>query len=109
MFYVERDENGKITALHQNAAAPGMEQKARIDREVLDFLYREDTSWPEKQILTLTDLGVVRILEDLIELLIEKQVFMLTELPESAQQKLRERRELRKKMENGPLMVDDII
>ncbi|HJO68660.1 MAG TPA: hypothetical protein QF804_03150, partial [Rhodospirillales bacterium] len=45
---------------------------------------------------TKSDLAVARVTEDLIELLIEKGVFRLPELPEAAQDKLMQRRGLRK-------------
>jgi hypothetical protein len=43
-----------------------------------------------------SDLGLARVLEDLIDLLIEKGTFMFTDLPPAAQQKLLSRRGLRR-------------
>ena len=48
--------------------------------------------------------NLARVIEDLIDVLIEKKVFMFTDLPEGAQQKLLERRGLRKEF----AYVDDL-
>lgn len=42
-----------------------------------------------------SDLELIRVLEDLIDVLIGKGVIVLTDLPEAAQMKLAERRNLR--------------
>lgn len=47
------------------------------------------------QALSDTDLGLVRVLEDLIDVLISKGVLQFTELPAAAQAKLLERRTAR--------------
>ena len=46
--------------------------------------------------LRASDLEVVRVLEDLIQVLIEKGVIQFTELPEPAQKKLLQRKRLRR-------------
>jgi hypothetical protein len=43
-----------------------------------------------------SDLGLARVMEDLVDLLIEKNVFRFYDLPEAAQQKLIQRRGLRR-------------
>jgi len=48
-----------------------------------------------KDSLTGSDSDMVRVIEDLIDLLIQKQVFVYTELPEAVQKKLHTRRKLR--------------
>ena len=50
-----------------------------------------------------SDLGVARVTEDLIYLLIQKNVILFTELPEIVQKKLLSREELRDKL-SGPSM-----
>ena len=51
-----------------------------------------------------SDLGLVRVIEDLIEVLIENKVIMFTDFPEGAQKKLLDRRGLRKEFD----MVEDL-
>ena len=106
MLYVERGKDGKIIALHNTSSSATQEQKSMMDEEVLAFFNTTD-SW--KQMMTISDLGTVRILEDLIEILIRKNIIHLTELPEPAQQRIRERKHFREKIVSQDLLVHDII
>ena len=109
MLYVERDKVGNIIALHSKPAPHAREQKAIMDEEILEFLNKSVDSDPWVQLLSLSDIGIIRILEDLIDLLIKKNVFMLTELPPEAQAKISERKRVREKIGPNNLMVDDIL
>lgn len=109
MFYVERNEKGEIITLRRYADIPGMELKQSVDNEILEFLGHEKTNESILQILASTDVGVMRILEDLINLLINKNIIMSTELPEDAQIKLRQRQQMRQKICKETFIVDDII
>lgn len=46
-------------------------------------------------LLNQTDMGMARVLEDLIDVLITRGLIQFTDLPEAAQEKLLERRETR--------------
>ena len=61
---------------------------------------------PERM-LAETDTEVSRILEDLVELLIAKQVIRFTDLPQSAQEKLLSRRRARERLQGGGASVLD--
>lgn len=50
--------------------------------------------------LSQTDTSLVRVLEDLIDVLITRGVIQFTDLPEAAQAKLLERRETRASLSN---------
>ena len=50
--------------------------------------------------LSQTDIGLARVLEDLIDVLITRGVIQFTDLPEAAQAKLLERRETRASLNN---------
>lgn len=79
--YVVRDADGVIIGL---AATPGPDSEpAAIDApEVQSFLRQ-------------LDVDLVRVLEDVVDLLVARGVFRFTDLPESAQQKLLFRKNLR--------------
>jgi len=109
MLYVERDKNGKIIALHNRSGPSADEQKSIMDEEIVDFLNKNVDTEPWIQFLSLSDTGIIRILEDLIDLLIRKNVILFTELPEDAQIKIRERKRVRETMTPENLMVDDIL
>ena len=58
-------------------------------------------SQPDKvNALSQSDTSLVRVLEDLIDVLINRGVIQFTDLPEAAQAKLLERRETRASMTN---------
>lgn len=109
MFYVERNQQGQIVAVRRDANMPGMESKESVDDEIIEFLGREETSDSIKHILASTDVGVMRILEDLIHLLVTKNIIMSTELPEDAQIKLRQRQLMRQRIGKETFIVDDIL
>ena len=109
MLYVERDKDGKIIALHKSPDPNAGERKSTMDEEILDFLNGNVDTDPGIQFLALSDIGIIRILEDLIHLLIRKNVILFTDLPEDAQAKIRERKRVREVMTPQDLMVDDIL
>lgn len=86
--HVVRDAEGRITGL---TAEPGPETSpASIDD-------------PEvQQFLRGLDVDLVRVLEDVIDLLVARGVFRFTDLPESAQRKLVFRKTLRSQWQSVP-------
>jgi hypothetical protein len=109
MLYIERDNDGNIIALHNKPEKDVSEQKSIMDEEVLEFLNRSVDTDPWMQLLSLSDIGTIRILEDLIDLLIRKNIIFFTDLPAEAQAKINERKQIRKKIDSDQLMVDDIL
>ena len=109
MLYIERGADGTIAAIHQAPSEKITEKKALIDEEVLEFLGRDRKLDTWIRLLSLSDNSIIRVLEDLIDLLVQKNVIMLTELPEEARSKLRERKRVREQMESSQLIVDDIL
>ena len=109
MLYVERSGEGKIIALHRSPHPNAGEQKSALDEEILDFLHTTVDADSRKLLLSLSDMATIRLIEDLIDLLIQKEIIFFTELPEQAQKKIIERKRLREKMASQGLMVDDIL
>jgi hypothetical protein len=109
MLYVERDDNGKIIGLHRSPDPKADEQKSIMDEEILEFLNKNVDTDPWIRLLSLSDIGIIRILEDLIDLLIRKNVILFTDLPEEAQLKIRERKKVRERINPQDFMVDDIL
>ncbi|HZV53884.1 MAG TPA: hypothetical protein VFF82_03005 [Rhodocyclaceae bacterium] len=102
MPYVARDAEGRIVAVAAQAtesvaeaidagAAELQEYLAQIAPEAAGHLAR-------------SDLGLIRVVEDLIETLMDKNVLRFTDLPEAAQHKLMQRRSLRKSMNTLSLL-----
>jgi len=89
--HVLRDGAGRIVSLSRHPAA-GFEPCAADQPDVLAFVR---SLAPQKSALAESDLALIRALEDLIDVLIRKDVLRLTDLPESVQTKLMSRRRLR--------------
>lgn len=109
MLYIERNSEGKIVSLSQQGDKPGAEIKSALDEEILQFLVENGNPDFLVKILSVSDLGIIRILEDLVDLLVAKNLIMYTDLPEDAQEKIRERKKVREQMESKSLVVDDIL
>ncbi|MBU1232002.1 MAG: hypothetical protein KKD01_07060 [Proteobacteria bacterium] len=109
MLYIERNSEGKIVAVSKRGDKEGTELKSAIDEEILQFLAENGDSDLWVKILSVSDLGIIRILEDLVDLLVAKNLIMYTDLPEDAQEKIRERKKVRQQMGTESLVVDDII
>lgn len=109
MLYIERNQEGEIVALRQVQTTQANEQASLLDEEVIKFLGKAGEMDALSQLLLLSDTSIIRVLEDLIDLLIRKNVILLTELPMEAQEKIRERKRVRNKMGEEDLMVDDIL
>ncbi len=96
MPYVARDAGGRIVAV---AAEPSAAVTEAIDAnapELQEYLARLGPRAATD--LAGTDLGLIRVIEDLIDTLMDKNVLRFTDLPEAAQHKLTQRRSLRRAM-----------
>ena len=95
MFYGLRDEAGALIAVGEKQITPEWQPIEESTDEVQHFFRRDGKS---SQALEESDIQFIRVLDDLIELLIEKQTIQFTELPEPAQQKLLKRRWYRQQL-----------
>jgi hypothetical protein len=107
MPYVNRDENGKIIALATKPGEGVTERLSASDPEVLAFLQESESDSLPREFLTSSDLELVRALEDVIDLLVEKKVINFTELPDEVQHKLLNRQYAREKLQDeGSLLIE---
>ncbi len=109
MVYVQRDADGKVIAVSLQSQFPGMEQVSSQHQDVVDYLKTCGQVEIFNQLLIESDAAITRVIEDLINLLIEKKVITFTELPVDAQNKLRHRKSMRQEREKVQLLVDDIV
>lgn len=105
MIYAKRDADGAVVAVSREPVeGDGWAEAAADDEAVIAFGRRiAESANP----MNSSDLGLVRVLEDLIELLIERSVIRFTDLPQPAQYKLMERRGAREALKQGILLDDD--
>jgi FMN phosphatase YigB (HAD superfamily) len=98
MPYVIRDADGQIVAVHAIQSAKAEERLQADDAELREFIAATSDSANLQNVLLASDLELVRVLEDLIAVLIDKRIIMLTDLPQAAQRKLARRYELRSRL-----------
>jgi len=95
MPFVQRDASGEIIAVSGARTTACTEAVAVSDPALQRFLGAladgQDT-------LHASDQDLVRVLEDLVDLLVAKGVILFTELPSSAQQKIMQRQRLRSEL-----------
>ena len=97
MPYVMRNPQGDIVALYKHAE-PGSEYLSSDAPEVLAFF--SDTAKGEGFSLQ-DDLAMIRVIEDIVDILISKNVIVLTDLPAAVQQKLLRQQNRRARLFKG--------
>lgn len=94
MFYVTRNPDGSVQSLSKEAGS-GSESLAADHPDVQAFLGAASSNFGE------SDAEFVRVLEDLIDTLILKNVIYHTDLPVAAQKKLLARKGLRSRLQGA--------
>ncbi|MEY4765143.1 MAG: hypothetical protein RI907_1816 [Pseudomonadota bacterium] len=102
MIYATRHAQGHIVSLHKEPV-PGAEALPFTHPDVQQFL-GEDRE--QRQFASL-DAGLVRVLEDLIDALIRRNVICITDLPMEAQLKLFDRKHFREGVRDHALDLYD--
>ncbi len=109
MLYVERNQNGLIVGIHKEPTAQANESISIMDNEVIEFLNSTGINESFKTIFNILDQNIIRVLDDLIELMVEKKIILFTDLPFEAQEKIKERKIVRQKINKNDFIVDDIL
>jgi hypothetical protein len=105
MPYVGRDEDGNIIAVSTNSSPLATELMSEDSVELHSYLAQ--SSPPAVDALARSDQDLIRVVEDIIDTLIEKNVIRFTDLPEAAQHKLVHRRSLRRSQVALDLLGED--
>jgi hypothetical protein len=92
MPYVKRDTGGRVISLSEECDADCNEELEFTHPDVQAFL---DAA---RQALTSSDVETIRVIEDLIDVLIQKKIILPTDLPVAAQQKLTARQRMRNEL-----------
>ncbi len=108
MHYVLRDKEGQIIALSAKPFKVGVEERlSSAHPEVKQFLGQGEPNAATKVFLDKSDTELSRILEDVVDLLIEKNTIMFTDLPNEAQQKLLYRKRARAALNKEASVLDE--
>jgi hypothetical protein len=97
MPFVKRDASGRIAAVYGELIEDGLEPVDPANPELLAFLGKGggDAEEAMRRSFSEADAGFIRVLEDLIDVLIQRGYIQFADFPEPAQRKLNERRGLR--------------
>ncbi|NMM43226.1 hypothetical protein HH303_01970 [Rhodospirillaceae bacterium KN72] len=106
MPYVSRDENGKINGIGDRPSGNAKEFLPNDHPEVMQYLRGASPSVMMDR-LSATDLEMARIAEDLIDVLITRNILNFTDFPVEAQKKLMARQKLRKSLSALSNLVTD--
>ncbi len=108
MIYVKRSTSGEITAI-DFSPEPGFEQSNLFDPEVSAFLQSSaEDSQLIKDVLDRVDMEMGRVLEDLIDVLVDKGVMNFTDLPEPVQNKLLFKKTIRNSLHKDYSIPEEI-
>ena len=94
MVYVQRGPDGQLLRVEHQPFEGMTEQLAIESEELQTWLTREEVR-DRLSRLKDSDLELIRVLEDLVGVLVERGVIRYTDLPLAAQRKLQERAEVR--------------
>ncbi len=106
MIYITRDSSGQIANITFSAEEGG-EEIGLFEPELKIFLASSDNEALVKDILEELDLGMVRVIEDMIDVLIHKELILFTDLPEPVQNKLLFKRSVRQSISSDSSLISE--
>jgi hypothetical protein len=115
MFYVQRDSDGQLLRVEAEAYAESTETLPADHPDLQAWFANEIMATSHKQLqqikqlkqLRQSDLEMIRVLDDLIAVLINKGVILVTDLPAPAQAKLMDRSQAREALGGLSQLVED--
>ncbi len=107
MVYVQRDEKGQLLRLEHEPFG-GMTEVLAVESEELHNWFQEREEVRDRLArLQGSDLELVRVIEDLVDVLVSRGVISYTDLPEAARHKLHQRAETRAELEGLSGLLGD--
>lgn len=111
MFYVSRDKSGYINGIFRKESAKAKELLPDNHPDIAFFfsgIHAKQLVQPAFMDLTNSDLAFIRVIEDLVDLLIAKNILTFTELPEKVREKILSRKDTRGNLSGcNDLVVSD--
>ncbi|QJP93161.1 MULTISPECIES: tryptophan synthase subunit beta [Pseudomonas] len=106
MFYVQRDAQGQLVRVEAAAWAEATETLPADHHEIQAWFANAAVENSLKQ-LKQSDLEMIRVLDDLIQVLTQKGVIRVTDLPAAAQAKLMDRTQAREALGGLSQLIDE--
>lgn len=95
MPFIKRDQDGAVVAVFHQPVEEGLEEMAAEHPDLARFLQKTLLDYAVNRHWIESDLSMVRVVEDLVDMLIERKIFLFMDLPEPVQRKFLQRRGLR--------------
>lgn len=106
-MFVRRNVNHEIVLVSKERIASIAEEYLDDDSyELVDFIQNEQENSPVVEFKK-SDKDLIRVLEDVIDLLTSKGIIQFTDLPQAAQQKLLSRQHIRHRIATLDLVSDN--
>jgi hypothetical protein len=106
MFYVQRDAQGLLIRVEAAAYAEATETLPADHHDIQAWFANAAVENSLKQ-LKQSDFEMIRVLDDLIQVLTQKGVIRVTDLPPAAQAKLMDRTQAREALGGLSQLIDD--
>ncbi|RON93753.1 tryptophan synthase subunit beta [Pseudomonas fluorescens] len=106
MFYVQRDAQGQLIRVEAAAYAEATETLPADHHDIQAWFANAAVENSLKQ-LKQSDFEMIRVLDDLIQVLTQKGVIRVTDLPPAAQAKLMDRTQAREALGGLSQLIDD--
>ncbi|MFJ2710454.1 MULTISPECIES: tryptophan synthase subunit beta [unclassified Pseudomonas] len=106
MFYVQRDAQGQLVRVEAAAYAEASETLPADHHEIQAWFANAAVENSLKQ-LKQSDFEMIRVLDDLIQVLTSKGVIRVTDLPPAAQAKLMDRTQAREALGGLSHLIDE--
>lgn len=106
MFYVQRDAHGQLIRV-EAAAYAGSTEALPADHHEVQAWFANDVLQNSLKQLKQSDLDMIRVLDDLIQVLTTKGVIRVTDLPAAAQAKLLDRSHAREALGGLNHLIND--
>ena len=102
MIYVKRDATGQVTAISKEPMEGFEQTDESAASEIEEMLASSSDS-----LFQSSDLEFIRVLDDVIDLLISKNLVLFTELPEVVQEKYTQRTQMRERRRDSLNLLED--
>ncbi|QKI88089.1 hypothetical protein [Thiomicrorhabdus xiamenensis] len=107
MLYVKKDASGNITDIEFHPKE-GFEEISLNDPQVSHFIAQSENSQELiQELLETLDLKMIRSIEDIIQILIDRDVMLITDLPEPVQNIMLFKKKLRHMNQNNSPVFED--
>ncbi len=106
MIYIKCDAQNQIEDI-TFSETEGYLESSVFDPQVKAFLQNSQNEELIKEVLNKLDLDMVRVIEDMVDLMIEKRLILFTDLPQPVQNKLLFKRSLRESLNPEISLIDD--